>query len=181
MTFYDPMSCKLRGRNGRHDFSGISENFNCDVNTEETYQTFEILINYLASSSCLFQTWVFWISQKIECLTIHSMTEIQILNFILLSLVKYWLSHCLSFYILIPLQIPYYILKDILFAFWNLHEAQYFTKYLESHHGFLLHNSMWKNNFVKCNRYTALEKCKQWKHKMQNLFLLETRKKITWQ
>ena len=96
-------------------------------------------------------------------------------------LLKYWLSHCFSFYILIPPQIPYYILKDILFVFWNFHEAQYFAKYLESHHGFLLHNSMWKNNFVKCNRYTALEQCKQWKHKMQNLFLLETRKKITWQ
>ena len=120
------------GGGGCHDFSAISENFNCDVNTEETYQTFEILINYLASSSCLFQTCVFWISQKIECLTIHSMTEIQILNFILLSLVKYWLSHCLSFYILIPLQIPYYFLKDILFVFWNFHEAQYFTKYLGS-------------------------------------------------
>ena len=47
----------------------IAENFNYDVNTEKIYQTFKILINYLASSSWLFQTCVFWISQKIECLT----------------------------------------------------------------------------------------------------------------
>ena len=97
MTFYDLVSCKLRGRKGCHDFSGISENFNCDVNTEETYQTFEILINYLASSSCLFQTCVFWISQKIECLTIHSMTEIQNLNFILLSFVKILIKSLFQF------------------------------------------------------------------------------------
>ena len=34
MTFYDPMSCKLRGRKGCHDFSVMSENFNYDVNSE---------------------------------------------------------------------------------------------------------------------------------------------------
>ena len=34
MTFYDPMSCKLRGRKGCRDFSVMSENFNYDVNSE---------------------------------------------------------------------------------------------------------------------------------------------------
>ena len=129
VTFYHPVSCRLKGWKGCHDFSVISENFNYDVNTEKTYQTFKILINYLASSSCLFQMCAFsWISQKIECLIIHSTTAIRNLNFIFF-VSQILINHCLSFYILIPLQIPYYILKEILFVFWNF---QYYPNYLES-------------------------------------------------
>ena len=80
-----------------------------------------------------------------------------------LAAVKYWLSHCLSFYILIPLQITLLYFKRYSICLLKVSWSSVLPKLSRiCHH--LLHNLMWKTNFVKCNRYKALEKYKQWRH-----------------